>query len=225
MQEMRRFAVYYAPRPGPFADRASEWLGWDPVVGTVRRQPEGVPVIERLTAAPAKYGFHGTLRAPFRPADGVTRAAISETVAAIASDLPPVDLGELRLAEIGGFLALVPADEAPLQEFAATVVLQTNDLRAPLTADEIAKRNPARLSTRQRELLDLYGYPYVFEEFRFHLTLTDRLPLEETGGVTEAILTHFGDTVPVPFVIEDLCLFGEDAAGRFHLLERYALTV
>ena len=40
----------------------------------------------------------------------------------------------------------------------------------------IAPRAPRRgLSERQIELLDAYGYPYVFEEFRFHMTLTDRL--------------------------------------------------
>ncbi|MBE2276306.1 MAG: DUF1045 domain-containing protein [Rhodobacteraceae bacterium] len=80
------------------------------------------------------------------------------------------------------------------------------------------------MSARQRALLDRWGYPFVMEEFRFHLTLTDRLPDAIAGPVAGVLQAHFADVLPRPFVIEDLCLFGEDAEGRFHLLHRYALT-
>jgi hypothetical protein len=40
----------------------------------------------------------------------------------------------------------------------------------------------------------------------------------------KALAAHFAPVLPQPFRIEDLCLFGEDAGGRFHLLLRYALT-
>ncbi|MBE2275093.1 MAG: phosphonate metabolism protein, partial [Rhodobacteraceae bacterium] len=32
---MKRFAVYYAPRPGAFAARTAEWLGRDTATGAV----------------------------------------------------------------------------------------------------------------------------------------------------------------------------------------------
>ncbi|MEM7748306.1 MAG: DUF1045 domain-containing protein, partial [Pseudomonadota bacterium] len=32
------------------------------------------------------------------------------------------------------------------------------------------------LTDKQIENLDAWGYPYVFDEFRFHMTLTGRLP-------------------------------------------------
>ena len=87
---------------------------------------------------------------------------------------------------------------------------------------EIARRRPDWLSTRQRDLLDRWGYPHVMEEFRFHLTLTDRL--DEPEPVRAALADYFAPVLPRPFVIEDLCLFGEDQSGRFHLLHRYALS-
>lgn len=228
MDQMKRFAVYYAPAEGDFATRAAEWLGWDAVRGAVLSGPvpEGLPEgLGDITADPRKYGFHGTIRAPFRPAEGLDRDAVEAAVGALAAKLGPVVCDGLVLENLQGFLALTPAGcEAALLELGAAVVEGTDHLRAPLTEAEIARRRPERLTPRQRELLARWGYPYVMEEFRFHLTLTDRLAEDVAGQVAAALAAHFAPVLPRPFVIADLCLFGEDGAGRFHLLSRHALT-
>lgn len=225
MDQISRYAVYYAPREGAFSYRANEWLGREPGSGKDLPQPvlPGIGDPHGITAEPRRYGFHGTIRAPFRPADGVSEAEVLASVAALAARLAPVTCGGLQVEEMHGFIALTPTGcEAALLELGAAVVEATNPLRAPLTEAEIARRRPDRLSPRQRELLDRWGYPHVMEEFRFHLTLTDRL--DEPAPVLAALKTHFTPVLPRPFVIEDLCLFGEDNAGRFHLLHRYALS-
>ena len=96
--------------------------------------------------------------------------------------------------------------------------------RAPLTEAEIARRRPDRLTPRQRDLLGLYGYPYVMEQFQFHLTLTGPLADAEQDAVAQAAAAQFDAVLPRPFTVDDLCLFGEDGQGRFHLLHRYALS-
>jgi len=219
MEKFQRFAVYYAPRPGDFADRAARWLAG----GT---DLPGLPRPARdLTGDPRRYGFHGTIRAPFRPAEGVDGSAIAAHVAALARTLDPVTCDGLVLADLDGFLALTPlGGESALMDFAAKVVDATDVLRAPLTRADIARRRPDTLSTRQRALLEVWGYPYVMEEFRFHLTLTNRLAEAEVAPVLAALEAHVAPVLPQPFVIEDLCVFGEDAGGRFHLLHRYRLT-
>lgn len=225
---MNRYAVYFAPRPGGFASRAAEWLGWDAARGEPCPQPvlPGLPrPAEELTRDPRRYGFHGTIRAPFRLADGADEDAVRNRIAGLAASLAPVTCDGLVLENLHGFLALTPQGcEAALLESAALVVETTNDLRAPLTDTEIARRRPETLSSRQRALLARWGYPFVMEEFRFHLTLTDRLSATEAAPVQAALAAHFAPVLPRPFVVEDLCLFGEDEAGRFHLLHRYALT-
>lgn len=215
---MKRYAVYYAPRPGDFADQAAAWLSG-------RIALPGLPHLAAdITVDPRRYGFHGTIRAPFRPADGVDEAQIARTVATLAARLAPVRCEGLGLENLHGFLALTPLGcEAAMLEFGAMVVEGTDTLRAPLTEAEVARRRPESLTTRQRALLAVWGYPHVMEEFRFHLTLTDRLPGTEVAPVAAALQAHFAGVLPSPFVIEDLCLFGEDEAG-FHLLHRYALT-
>jgi hypothetical protein len=225
MDQIKRYAIYYAPRAGVFADRAATWLGRDPVTGRDLTQPNlaGASNPQAITSEPRHYGFHGTLRAPFRLAAGISLGQVRDRVAELAAGLAPVVCDGLQLKILHGFLALTPLGcEAALLGLAAEVVEGTDGLRAPLTEAEIARRRPDRLSIRQRDLLLRWGYPFVMDEFRFHLTLSNRL--EQPEPVRRALGAFFEPVLPKPFVIEDLCLFGEDLAGGFRLLHRYALT-
>ncbi|ETX27745.1 DUF1045 domain-containing protein [Roseivivax isoporae] len=228
MTGFERYALYYAPEPGALADFGASWLGWDAGAGMSRPHPDlpalPVPVAD-LTATPRKYGFHGTLKPPFRLAPGSTPAALHADAAALCATLAPVTLGALRLARIGRFLALVPeGGEEGLAALAAALVRGLDAHRAPPTEAESARRRAARLSPRQEALLARWGYPYVMEEFRFHLTLTG--PLDPaTRDATEAALGPvLAPLLPRPFRIGSACLFGEAPDGRFHLVHRYALT-
>jgi putative phosphonate metabolism protein len=224
MEDIKRYAIYYAPRAGGFADAAASWLGWDPVSGAEVAHPDLATDLPSLTAEPRKYGFHGTIKPPFRLAEGVDAAAVDAAVGALARELKPVQMPGLELVSLEGFLALVPAgDVLGLTDIAAQVVERLDPLRAPLTDAEIARRRPERLTPRQRELLDQFGYPYVMEEFRFHLTLSGRLTDDQMTMLRPLALAHFDGLQPEPFVLEDLCLFGEAADGRFHILNRYPL--
>jgi hypothetical protein len=102
-------------------------------------------------------------------------------------------------------------------------VRATNPLRAALSAAEIARRRPDTLSARQRAHLAQWGYPFVMDDFAFHLTLTDQLDADMAARVQPHAAAHFAPVLPRPFVVQDLCLFGEDIAGRFHLLHRFPL--
>ena len=220
MQDFTRYAVYYAPQPGIFADRTAAWLGWDLAHGRAVDDP-ALPA--RPVGQPRKYGFHGTIRAPFHPV--VPEADLIAAVDALAADRPAVDCGTLALRDLDGFLALMPTDGEPaLVALADAVVRATDPLRAPLTPDQIARRRPDSLTPRQRDLLDRWGYPFVMEEFRFHLTLTDRLSPAEKPAVQAAARAWLGPVLPDPFVISDLCLVAEDAQGRFHLRHRASLS-
>jgi hypothetical protein len=143
----------------------------------------------------------------------------------LAARLPKVTIPSLQLVNLEGFLALIPSVEiAALQDLARDVVQVLDPFRAVLTEAEVARRKPERLTPRQRSLLDVFGYPYVIEEFQFHLTLSGPLHGTEHQVVAAAAAAHFGEDIPQPFEVSDLCLCGEDQAGQFHLLHRYALT-
>ena len=231
MEKMKRYAIYYTPEDSPdsagFAQAAAEWLGWDLARGRAVAQPVfdlPLPMAD-ITAAPRKYGFHGTIKPPFRLADGVKVADFHAATERLAAGLQAVDCGALRLVDLDGFLAFVPqGNPAPLQHLAARVVHELDRFRAPLTAAEVARRRPERLTLRQRELLGLYGYPYVLEEFQFHLTLTGPLAEPQRARVAQAADTHFAGLLAHPLHLRELCLCGEDELGQFHLLHRYRLS-
>ncbi|CAM3330826.1 DUF1045 domain-containing protein [Paracoccus nototheniae] len=226
MQDFTRYAVYYAPEPGPFADAMEAWLGWDGAAGRAVAQPDlpGLPrPVADLTRSPRKYGFHGTIRAPFRPL--VPEAQLIRALDVLAATQPPVRCEGLEIHDLHGFLALLPQGcDAALSALAEAVMRATDPLRAPLTDAEIARRRPETLTPRQRALLDRWGYPFVMEEFRFHLTLTDQLPAPQAQATAQVLRAHLGPVLPRPFVIADLCLMAEDRAGRFHLRHRSALS-
>lgn len=228
MENYRRFAVYSLPREGAFLAAAEAWLGRSVVTGAPVRAVDlaGLDLPARqITQEPRRYGFHATLKAPFRLANGQTPDSLLAALQALAARLPPLPLEGLELARLGSFLALVPKGPTDrLQAFAAQVVEALDPLRAPLRAEEVARRKPESLTPRQRALLDHWGYPYVMEEFRFHMTLTDKLDPQQAKAVQAVLLPYFAPVLPNPFVIEDLCLFAERSDGMFDLLHRVQLS-
>ena len=231
----RRFAIYAAPGTASaditaalLRDRAERWLGRGVSGDSV---PAGVPVrpgalggwtraaIDAITVDARRYGFHGTLKAPFRLAAGHPAEELDAAVARFAAGHAGAMIPKLSLARIGGFFALVPGAEAPdLHALADDVVTAFDCFRAPPTEAELARRHPASLTPRRRELLHTWGYPYVLEEFRFHLTLTDRIPEEQRPEVERALSDWFkpllGATVPV----DALALFTEVSPGAPFML-------
>lgn len=222
MAEWRRYAIYYTPR-GPLADFGAAWLGWDIARG--RGSPIAAQRVEALTRTARRYGFHATLKAPFRLAARSDEAALRADLAALAARLSPVVLpGGLRLAAPDGFPALLPATPAPgLRRLASRIVRDLDAHRAPLTDEDRARRRPESLTEPQRAMLERWGYPWVLAQFRFHMTLGGRLPRGDARKVIAALTPHLAPLLPDPHLVDALTLAGEDAEGRFHQLARLPL--
>ena len=223
----RRYAIYTAPS-GPLGRFGSAWLGWDAEAGSDVPHPEisGLPrPASELTATPRKYGFHGTMKPPFQLADGCSGSDLDAALAGFAAGQPAVGPIPLALTRIGPFLALTPRDATPaLDALAAATVREFDRFRAPPRPDELARRRAAGLSARQQALMAKWGYPYVMEEFRFHLTLTGRLSPEDTIATETALAPYIAPLLEDPYPLGDLALFGEAPDGRFHMLRRHRLT-
>jgi hypothetical protein len=230
-----RYAIYAAPGVGStdatgmlLRERAESWLGRS-VTG--RATSRGVPQgwtrtdVDRITLDARRYGFHGTLKPPFRLAPGHTIDDVAAATARLAASTTRVTIPRLTISRIGRFYALTPGEDAPaLHALAASVVTKLDQFRAPATPEELARRNPHTLTERQRTLLSELGYPYVLDEFRFHLTLTDRVPDDRHDQVdqVEQTLRHwFRDCLGRNVTLDALALFVETEPGapfRIHSL-------
>ena len=228
-----RFAIYVVPDDEALFQRASQWLGWDcvaarlldPPSGSELANPAGISITE-VTATPRKYGFHGTIKPPFSLLDGIDETMLVERALELAAELSPVTLEALEIRSIGGFMALVPTDAGTaLGALAARFVTGLDEFRTPAAPSELARRRSAGLTPRQEELLLAWGYPYVLDEFRFHLTLTGRLEEQTIAPVADMLSAWIGPTLPQPFRIDRLALVEQREGEMFRLVRWLPLGI
>lgn len=231
MTDFPRYAIYYAPAAGSSLARfGAETLGYDAFTGRDVPFPDAVARTftdwQELTSDPRKYGFHATLKAPFALAPGADEARLiaafdrfSATPRSIPAIVPVV-------RNVGGFIAIVAAEPvAELRALAQDCVESFDELRAPMTPADRARRRPEKLTPRQAEQLDRFGYPFVRDDFLFHMTLSSRLPAERSADVLTILQAQFAaldlDTVR----IDRIALFRQqDGQSRFFVLREANLV-
>jgi putative phosphonate metabolism protein len=229
MVNQPRYAIYSAPEQGSALERFGVGLlGYDAYRGIdapFPSWPELPADWHALTRDPRKYGFHATLKPPMTLSPGKSEddllaacKAFADVPRTIPMIRPVVDL-------IDGFAAVIPAERsADLEALAADSVRDLDPFRAPLTEHDRARRNPSKLTPRQRDHLEQWGYPYVFEEFRFHMTLTGRLDAERRGPVLAMLQDRFRECGVDHLSIDRIVLFRQpQPEARFDVIGQWLL--
>lgn len=222
-----RYAIYFTPGPNdPLTHVAASWLGRDPFTNAQPAPPAVAGLspaeIAYHTASARRYGFHATLKAPFSLAEKTTEEELDEAVAAFAAGAEPVALPTLAPTRLDGFMALTPTKPSvELQRFAGDVVTHFDRFRAPLSEADVKRRNPDALKPDEFRNLLQWGYPYVFETFRFHMTLTGRVSEQDFAQVRAAIDTVFAPVLEKPVAIDGLALFVEPEPGAPFLVRSW----
>jgi len=227
-----RYAIYFVPDPDTaFYRFGAAALGYDCFTGadipTLDALPVDAGAWRELTREPRRYGFHATLKAPFRLAEGRTEAELIGEFAEFSSQIDIAATIEPMVCLWQGFVAIVPVTVRPgLDRLAASCVKHFDGFRAALTGADRSRRFAAHLTARQIGHLERWGYPYVFEDFRFHMTLTGAL----SGGCQEPMLAYLqggfaGSHGDGPIRIDRLALLRQDNPGaRFVVLAHRAIS-
>ncbi len=226
-----RYALYVAPASDdPLHEFAARWLGWDAASGQAYAATAAAGLDARqqaaLTTEPRHYGFHGTLKPPFRLAPDKDEAGLLAALEHFTQSRTAFALPSLRVAALGQFLAMQPSAPCPLAEqLAADCVREFDIFRAAAGAAELAKRRAAGLSARQEAYLLAWGYPYVLEEFRLHFTLTGRIAdAAEREQIRAYLHAATADFTRQEFPVSDICLFVQREADQpFRIERRFAL--
>lgn len=231
MTDFPRYAIYFAAGADSVLSHfGAELLGYDVYTSDEVPFPADAsrvaPDWRDVTADPRKYGFHGTLKAPMALAPGRTEAELVAACAAFAGKARPMPSIRPVVDSISGFIAVIPTEPVgALQQLAADCVREFDDFRAPMTAEDRTRRKPDKLTERQRDYLDRWGYPYVMEEFRFHMTLTGRLDAERRGPILEMLRARFAALGLETLAIDRIALFKQDdTRARFRFVGEWALA-
>ncbi|MBO0346780.1 DUF1045 domain-containing protein [Roseibium sp. CAU 1637] len=215
-----RYAIYFAtPETSSLMQLGNRWLGRDPFTGQALDQPaiDGLSAqrFAELTTDPRRYGFHGTLRAPFHIRDGLHEADLLRVCETFAARTAPFTTTGLSVNALGRFLALTPSEpDAALNTFANACVRHFEPCRAPLDDADLARRRRSGLTPRHDELLQAWGYPYVFDAFRFHMTLSNKLEDDvERSTLNAAARAFFAPVTGEPMHIQTFGLYQEVERG------------
>ncbi|WP_114010251.1 DUF1045 domain-containing protein [Cohaesibacter intestini] len=226
---MPRYALFFAPpKDDPLTEAAAIWLGRDAFGGGDIDRPslmdgQSREAFDAMTASPRRYGFHGTLKAPFELAPGTSIDQLVQALDTYAAGLKSFTLPMFEVGRLGPFFALRterPSDD--LKALASSLVRDFDPFRAPLDAHDIARRKPERLSDSQRDNLMTWGYPYIFDDFRFHMTLSDPISEELADRFEQAAKCHFEAVLTAPQSVSALSLFVEAERGApFKVLHQF----
>ena len=228
---MYRYAIYYCPLFGtPWWDRGCRWLGRRAEDDCIVAQPvlDGIDpqAFREITREPRRYGWHATLKAPFALRPEFDYSALRERVQGICRLRVPQDMTSLAVRRLDNFLALVPVEQSHALALTAQLcVTALQDMVQPMAQSELDRRRRVHLTPRQDHLLLEWGYPFVLDEYRFHLSLTGSLDglRDETIRALEVGARHwFGALPPLDFCT--IAVFAEPSPGaNFLLIEHFAL--
>ena len=232
-----RYALYFAPAAdSAFWRFGCAWLGRDPESGDRPASPaltgdaarDWPPdALAALKTSPANYGFHATLKPPFRLADGRSRAELEAAAAAYAARRSPFVCPDVRVQALGRFIAFRLAVDAPeMTALAAAAVEAIDEFRGPQTEAELAKRRASGLTDNQERMLAAWGYPYVMDEFRFHMTLTGSIADDAKRDRLAAALHGMAEAAGAagPMRVDGVALYEQGCAGRaVHLIPPAAI--
>jgi putative phosphonate metabolism protein len=212
---LMRCAINFTPTPDDrLTVAAVQWLGRDAFTGQRIEGVETAGILERdrafLTAPPRRYGFHATLKAPFHLAAGEDLASLAAALDEFVARCQAVVLPAMQIALIDDYYALIPAGQSPdLLALAEDIVTSFDRFRAPLAEADFARRWRTRLGERELNQMLRWGYPFIFEDYRFHMTLTGPVPRLEREHVLVVLEHHFGALATAPLNIGQLALFIE----------------
>lgn len=225
-----RYGIYFAPQPGaPLHCLGSRWLGRDAATGELLNPnlPEGMERDEwlRTTESPRRYGLHATLKPPFRLARNATVEDLQVALRDFASRHDCFEAPPLQVASLGRFLALTLSEQSDkFSSFAASCVSEFDRFRAPATEQDLAQRLRDSLSAREREHVMRWGYPYVFDTWKFHISITGSLPPQSLPPLEQSLRRHFAPVCEEPIPVDSVCIFRELSPGApFCIIDRVSL--
>lgn len=216
-KQFQRYAIYWTPAPGSeLAAFGERWFA-DPA----EMCGIGAELSARAIKAPARYGLHATLKAPFPLREGAAVQDLRGALDAFCGIRRAPAGGALMPAFFQGYFGLVLLERtADIDWLAAECVTCFDAFRAP--GGESGVPADGELSPQEEVFLKEFGYPYVLSAFQFHVSLAGPLSQVELEEVAAALKPHLAPLVKQAVIIDSLTLLGEpEGGGVFEVISRH----
>ena len=237
MTNYKRVAIYFLPKKNSSLENfGKNLLGRDinkkKKISLTRRQKyfinRGFTYFDELKdycEQPAKYGFHATLKAPFRLKRNVKTKNFYDVISHIAAQHSRFKIKGLKIVYSKKFTFITSRKPNKLLiNLESDLVKHLDTFRAELNKTEIKKRIPDSLTFKQNKYLKEWGYPFVLDQFKFHMTLMNqnnnklsnkqKLELEKLIYKISNNLLEFNE----------ISLLGENKNGYFEEIKRFKLN-
>jgi 2'-5' RNA ligase len=225
-----RYAVYFVPAAdSEFYRFGSAVLQYDCYTGAAVLPPaelrSSADQWRKATEEPRRYGFHATLKAPFCLAPSCSEAQLVSAFQSFAAIGRTIAVIRPVVTMLSGFSAIIPEQpNAAVNALAADCTTIFDAFRAPMTAQERARRLASGLNASQIVNLDRWGYPYLFADFRFHMTLTGKIEAGRREPTVSLLRDLFQRLRTGSIVIDRLALTKQDTqASAFRVLSTAVL--
>jgi hypothetical protein len=213
-----RHAIYWTPEPGSvLAAFGERWFAEPAQVSGLAPEFAAAAV-----KAPARYGLHATLKAPFPLRADAAAGDLQRALEAFcAKRRAPCGGAFVPAFFQGGWFGLVLSQRtAAIDWLAAECATHFDTFRAPGGLSGVPA--DGELSAREAAFAEEFGYPYVLSAFQFHVTLAG--PLDDAGlnQVAAALQPHLVPFLREPAAIEGLTLLGErEDSHVFEIVSRH----
>jgi Protein of unknown function (DUF1045) len=214
-----RYAIYWTPEPGSDLEAFGHcWFGAGPDISGLRQD-----LAARAKAAPARYGLHATLKAPFPLREDIAIGDLQGALDRFCAIRRAPSGGALTLAQFQGYLGLIlGARTADIDWLAAECLTHFDRFRAPSAGSGGDWRSDEQLTAEQETFLASFGYPYVLSAFQFHVSLAGPLSSPELNDVAEALRPHLLPFMTEEMKIGSLSLLSElYSGGPFQIISRH----
>lgn len=181
---------------------ASDWLNPDLAVSF-----PATSAWQEQIRKPAHYGFHATMKAPFELAQGQSADKLTAALEAFCRTQISIVLDGLAPVRSCRYDALALTQQPDeISRLASDCVTLFEQFRAPLGKADIARRNPASLTESELANMHRYGYPYVLNDFNFHMTLSGQSNRDDNAYFAW-LQDLYKTMVKEPPVLDRLCVF------------------
>ena len=237
MTNYKRVAIYFLPKKNSSLENfGKNLLGRDinkkKKISLTRRQKyfinRGFTYFDELKdycEQPAKYGFHATLKAPFRLKRNVKTKNFYDVISHIATQHSRFKIKGLKIVYSKKFTFITSRKPNKLLiNLESDLVKHLDTFRAELNKTEIKKRIPDSLTFKQNKYLKEWGYPFVFDQFKFHMTLmnqnNNKLSNKQKLELEKLIYKISNNVIE----FNEISLLGENKNGHFEEIKRFKLN-